>query len=101
VQPASAESIRAFIDQMVDSFVSAKGPEEDLEGLHSLVMESVESRLIQMVLKKCHGNKARAAKILGLHRNTLAQKLASVTVKPTTLSFGGLRRSNRSSSGRV
>lgn len=90
----SADAIRIFIEKMADSFVSPHAPQEDLEGLHALVMDSIETRLIQTVIKKCQGNKARASKVLGLHRNTLAQKLESASAKPP-LRLGRLRRGLR------
>lgn len=50
---------------------------EDLpEGeLYKLVLSKMERPLFKLVLDKLGGNKVRAAKALGLHRNTLRKKL--------------------------
>lgn len=77
-QSEAAAAVREYIERMVESFVSSKNAEDDLQGLHSTVMDCIEARLLQTVVKRCKGNKARAAKVLGLHRNTLAQKLEAV-----------------------
>ncbi|MGH7910028.1 MAG: sigma-54-dependent transcriptional regulator [Thermodesulfobacteriota bacterium] len=44
-------------------------------GIYDLIMRSVEKPLIEAVLKITKGNKKKAAKILGINRNTLAKKL--------------------------
>lgn len=42
---------------------------------HDLNLEQVEKQHIDKVLKQCHGNIARAAKALGIGRNTLYRKM--------------------------
>ena len=44
-------------------------------GLHDLVLTGVEKPLLKMVLEATDGNQTRAARILGLNRNTLRKKL--------------------------
>jgi two-component system, NtrC family, nitrogen regulation response regulator GlnG len=46
------------------------------ESLHKLAMESLERALIQRTLAQTGGNQSAAADLLGLHRNTLRNKLA-------------------------
>lgn len=77
VSTATSEIVEFFVEQFV-----ARKQQDDLSGLHKLVVGSIEQCLIQSVIKKCGGNKVRAAKILGIHRNTLNQKL-----KQTEISF--------------
>lgn len=67
-------NLKALVDYYVNTFVSPDGKSEDLQGLHEVVIGTMEKFLITSVLEKCNGNKIRAAKILGLHRNTLSQK---------------------------
>ncbi len=45
--------------------------------LYDDFLQSVEPVLLTAVLKHCHGNRAAAARFLGLHRATLRQKLRS------------------------
>ena len=70
-------AVKSFAEFYSEEFISKMGPSDDLDGLYPLVMESLEQQLIESVLKKCNGNKVRAAKVLGLHRNTLATKLST------------------------
>ncbi len=38
-------------------------------------VEEFEKKYIRMVLERTRGNQSRAAKVLGIHRNTLSRKL--------------------------
>jgi DNA-binding protein Fis len=98
---AITDSVRMFIDHFVTAFVSSKSPVEDLDGLHPLIIGSMENHLIVSVLKKCRGNKLRAARVLGLHRNTLAQKLALISgAKPVKKGVSRLGNNRRLVRGR-
>lgn len=46
-----------------------------LDGLHRIVLEQVEKPLIELALKTYRGNQVRAAKMLGINRNTLKKKI--------------------------
>jgi DNA-binding protein Fis len=35
-----------------------------------------EKKFLQAILRRCGGNRTRAARLLGIHRNTLANKIA-------------------------
>ncbi len=35
-----------------------------------------EKKFLQVILRRCGGNRTRAARLLGIHRNTLANKIA-------------------------
>jgi two-component system nitrogen regulation response regulator GlnG len=50
------------------------------ENLYSLVIQRVERPLIELTLKTARGNQIRAAKILGINRNTLRKKIADLHV---------------------
>jgi DNA-binding NtrC family response regulator len=43
-------------------------------------LNSVEREHIMRVLSQCSGNKAKAAKMLGMHRTTLFRKLKELTI---------------------
>ena len=58
---------------------------DQLEGLVSQMVErgilfeeaigEFEKRFIRRTLERAHGNQCRAAKMLGIHRNTLSRKI--------------------------
>jgi len=45
------------------------------QDIHANIMDLVEMRLIQKALDSCDGNQVKAAKMLGISRNTLRQRL--------------------------
>jgi Fis family transcriptional regulator len=52
--------------------------EEPIEGFYTLVIREVERGMLRLVMDRCDGHRGRAAKQLGLHRNTLRQKLSDL-----------------------
>ncbi len=53
----------------------------DLDGtetqhLYTLVISEVEKPLLEAVMQQARGNQSRAARMLGINRNTLRKKLA-------------------------
>lgn len=63
---------------------------EDTEGffirekagrLYKFLLEIVEKELIENVLRRTHGNQLKAAKILGINRNTLHSKIGKLKIK--------------------
>jgi Fis family transcriptional regulator, factor for inversion stimulation protein len=62
------------IEILLDKYI------KDLEGeepksIYNLVIQSVEKPLLIYIMNYAQGNQSRAAKILGLNRNTLRKKL--------------------------
>jgi two-component system nitrogen regulation response regulator GlnG len=53
----------------------------DVDNLYTLVIERVERPLIELTLKKTHGNQIRAAQILGINRNTLRKKITDLRIE--------------------
>jgi Nif-specific regulatory protein len=53
------------------------GPDrgQKAEGLPTLNLEELEADAIRQALRRTEGNKAQAARVLGIHRDTLMQKL--------------------------
>jgi DNA-binding protein Fis len=60
------DSLDSLVEYLVDN---------NIEGIHPLIMGEVERRLIIKVLERSRGNKLRAAKSLGLSRNTFHRKV--------------------------
>lgn len=59
-------SIDTLVEYLVDN---------DVRGIHPLIMGEVEKRLIIKVLERSRGNKLQAAKLLGMSRNTFHRKM--------------------------
>ena len=62
------------IDTLLDQYFS------DLDGdeptaIYEMVINTVEKPLLLYIMNKTEGNQSKAAKILGLNRNTLRKKL--------------------------
>lgn len=58
------------IDMLVEYMI-----ENNVRGIHPLIMGEVERRLIIKVLERSRGNKVQAAKMLGISRNTFHRKI--------------------------
>jgi DNA-binding NtrC family response regulator len=48
--------------------------------IHRLLLDSLEKPLFERILKYTRGNKLKAAKILGINRNTLRTKLTKLGI---------------------
>jgi len=48
---------------------------EEPANLHGLVMSEVEKPLLEAVMERAESNQTRAARMLGINRNTLRKKL--------------------------
>lgn len=57
----------------------ALGRRSEPEEEQTLPLEEVESRHIRTVLRRCKGNRAEAARVLGIGRNTLWRKLKKMS----------------------
>lgn len=72
-------SLEQIIKQKIeDYFQRTRGLH--VENLYSLVIERVERPLIELTLQAVRGNQIRAAKILGINRNTLRKKITDLHV---------------------
>ena len=59
------DQLEALISQMIDKGL-----------LFEEAASEFEKRFIMKALEKCKGNQTKAAKVMGIHRNTLNKKLA-------------------------
>jgi two-component system nitrogen regulation response regulator GlnG len=50
--------------------------------LYKYILDSVEKPLIEYVLERTYGNQLKAAKILGLNRNTIRSKIKKLGIDP-------------------
>jgi len=67
-------NIGGSIDLLVEYLV-----DNDVSDIHPLIMGEVERRLILKVLERSRGNKLKAAKRLGMSRNTFLRKIRKLT----------------------
>jgi two-component system nitrogen regulation response regulator GlnG len=71
--------VRRRLQPFVEGIAAAAG--EDGEGdLHETVMALVERPLLELALERTGGNRVRAARLLGLNRNTLHARLKSLGI---------------------
>ena len=61
-------------------FQQQKEAQVELDGLHKIVLEQVERPLIELALKNYRGNQVKAAKMLGINRNTLKKKIDAYNI---------------------
>ena len=72
--PADAAALADLIAGRIASWFDAPGDGEPRDLYHKLVAE-IERPLIELALKHSGGNQVRAARMLGLNRNTLRKKI--------------------------
>jgi Fis family transcriptional regulator len=48
---------------------------EDASDLYSMVIEEIEKPLLEVVMEQAESNQTKAARLLGINRNTLRKKL--------------------------
>ncbi len=56
--------------------------EKHSDDLHIQVLEAAERALMKLVLRRVEGNQVQAAKVLGIHRNTLHRRLKALDLDP-------------------
>jgi len=71
------EVVAAKLAPLVDTIDDLPGGE-----LYRLILSKMERPLFQLVLEKLGGNQVKAARALGIHRNTLRKKLRELGIAP-------------------
>lgn len=69
-------SLDQVIVKLEESFIHA-----GTKNLYKFVIEAAEKPLIEHVLIRSEGNQLKAAKILGINRNTLRTKIKKLGIK--------------------
>lgn len=72
-------AIEDLVRQKLQLFLS-KWDGYDVDDLYDVVIQRVEKPLIELVLQKTEGNQLKAAKMLGINRNTLHKKLKTLKI---------------------
>ena len=67
-------SLASYVEKKIGDFVRAMNVGSG-KNLHPTLMRAVERPLIELALRETHGNQIKAARLLGLNRNTLRKKI--------------------------
>ncbi|MBI2981051.1 MAG: hypothetical protein HYY44_01905 [Deltaproteobacteria bacterium] len=81
--PYDDSSLEEVIRRKLGAFFS-KWEGYEISDLREEVLRRVEKPLIELVLKKTGGNQLRAARMLGINRNTLFKKIKEMGLSPKT-----------------
>ena len=74
-EPSFEEAIRNFV---IEVFTVEQ---KEKNNLYDLVVRSAERILISEVLRYCNYNQVKAARVLGIHRNTLRRKIKELNIE--------------------
>jgi DNA-binding protein Fis len=75
------------IEEAVRDALKGEGGLPKVGGVHEMIIGRVEKALIGTVLEEEKGNQVRAAKRLGINRNTLRKKMKELKIRPRFISF--------------
>jgi len=78
---APAESLGGAVEQHLRSYFAAHEDGLPASGLYDRILREVERPLIELSLSATRGNQIRAAKLLGLNRNTLRKKIRDLDIQ--------------------
>ncbi|GAB4361225.1 MAG: nitrogen regulation protein NR(I) [Kiloniellaceae bacterium] len=78
---APAESLGAAVEHHLRSYFAAHEDGLPASGLYDRILREVERPLIELSLSATRGNQIRAAKLLGLNRNTLRKKIRDLDIQ--------------------
>jgi two-component system nitrogen regulation response regulator GlnG len=88
-QPAAAslvfadESLSLAVQQHLAHYFASFGSDLPPDGLHQRLTEAIERPLLVATMLAVRGNQIRAAKLLGINRNTLRKKLFDLNIDPS------------------
>ncbi len=81
VSEAPAESLGGAVERHLQEYFLAHQDELPAAGLYDRVLREIERPLIELSLAATRGNQIRAAKLLGLNRNTLRKKIRDLDIQ--------------------
>lgn len=79
--PKAASPLRKTVRQAIRSYLRDLGDTE-AQDLMRRLLDEVEPPLIEEVLKHARGNQTRAARMLGITRNTLRERMKRHGIEP-------------------
>ena len=78
--PIAGDSLGGAVERHLRDYFEAHGENLPASGLYDRVLREVERPLIELSLSATKGNQLRAAKLLGLNRNTLRKKIRDLEI---------------------
>jgi len=78
---AGVESLGDAVERHLRTYFAAHERDLPAAGLHGRIVREVERPLIELSLAATGGNQIRAAKMLGLNRNTLRKKIRELDIR--------------------
>jgi len=78
---APSESLGGAVEHHLRSYFAAHEDGLPASGLYDRILREVERPLIELSLSATRGNQIRAAKLLGLNRNTLRKKIRDLDIQ--------------------
>ena len=76
----SEDTLSDAVDRHLQALFAVHGDRLPPDGIYDRVISEVERPLISLALGATHGNQLRAARLLGLNRNTLRKKIKDLDV---------------------
>ena len=80
-QYTEGKPLREHVKHVIRRYIADMGATETVN-LHQRLLAEVEPPLIEEVLRCAGGNQSRAAKILGMTRNTLRSRMKRYSIEP-------------------
>ena len=75
------ENLSRTVDRLIADYFSSHYGELPPAGLYDRVIKEVEKPLIERTLSATEGNQLKAARLLGINRNTLRKKIRELGVE--------------------
>ena len=90
-------SLASYVEKKIGDFVRAMNVGSGKK-LYPTLMRAVERPLIELALRETHGNQIKAARLLGLNRNTLRKKITEfgISVRHAKQTAPGKRKRSAS-----
>jgi two-component system nitrogen regulation response regulator GlnG len=84
VQDSTGGGLADAVEAHLARYFAAFGRDLPPDGLYDRVLAEVERPLLQLSMAAVRGNQLKAAKMLGINRNTLRKKLTTLNIDPGT-----------------
>jgi two-component system nitrogen regulation response regulator GlnG len=76
------DSLSLAVQQHLAEYFSSFGGALPPDGLYHRILATIERPLLKTAMEAARGNQIRAAKLLGVNRNTLRKKLQDLDINP-------------------